>query len=116
MVTGQVARSKKAITIAKELILPSTIDIGSEIIEKNAASKNRYHCRTILLRDELLKRVMTSNVSCLKKSSPVLIILIFYTRGGKPFTLGWPYLKLCLIIWPQNIKYFNLEQSRFVYN
>ena len=39
-----------------------------------------------------------------------------YTRGVEPFMLGWPYLKLCLIIWPQNKNYFNLEQSRFVYS
>ena len=44
------------------------------------------------------------------------VYVIVYSSGGEPFTLGWPNLKLCLIIWPQNKKYFNLEQSRFVYS
>ena len=39
MVASRIARSKKAFTIAEELILPSTIDMCREIIGEAAASK-----------------------------------------------------------------------------
>ena len=39
MVAFRIARSKKAFTIAEELILPSAIDMCREIIGEAAASK-----------------------------------------------------------------------------
>ena len=39
MVASQVVRSKKAFTIAEELILPSAIDMCREIVGEAAASK-----------------------------------------------------------------------------
>ena len=39
MVASRIARSKKAFTIAEELILPRAIDMCREIIGETAASK-----------------------------------------------------------------------------
>ncbi len=62
MVAARVARSKKAFTIAEELILPSAVDMCRELLGDAAATKIQSFPMTRFL-DKLLTWAMTLNAN-----------------------------------------------------
>ena len=97
-VAFRIARSKKAFTIAEELILPSAIDMCREIIGEAAASK----LKLVSLSNDIIKRrivEMSDDIECQLleriKSSPYYSIQLDESTDVSNAALLFVFVRYC---------------------
>ena len=95
IVQGQNRLSNTGITVSQQLVFPELFQAADYLPLAHAGT-----LQTTAISYLTNAKKALHSLECQKRINLVsnLLLCIVYNRGGEPFTLRWPYFKLCLII------------------